>query len=422
MQRIRMFYEDNKIWLYILRYILIAIVLSITAILIDTKFVGVLTFIPSIFLTSIDLAKVILATLAGALLTITTFTFSTIMVVLTMYSSEFSPRVVDNFLNDKISMKVLGIFVGGFLYCISTLFFMKNSFSNYLVISASIAVAYSILSIIYFVIFVYSVSSSIQATKLIGRLYDESYTIIEKALDDRKNQIGLDNYEVGTYAKHIDIHADRNGYLELISFNSILERLKDFDSKIIIKPRIGEFIYKNQNIARLYYNYEELDENIDETILKPFSIEEGRIAFNDYQFSIQKIIDIALRALSPGINDPNTAIHCINIIGVLLSKLGEIEGKYTVIKEDGYKAVVIYEDFNFKEDIYLSFYQILHYGKEDISVIAAMFDALKGMSLSVEGKNLNTIREFKDYIYTSSKDNFHHKFDLDFLEMKKDKI
>ncbi len=422
MQRLRLFYEDNKIWLYILRYILIAIVLSITAILIDTKFIGVLTFIPSIFLTSIDLAKVILGTLAGALLTITTFTFSTIMVVLTMYSSEFSPRVVDNFLNDKISMKVLGIFVGGFLYCISTLFFMKNSFSNYLVISASIAVAYSILSIIYFVIFIYSVSSSIQATKLIGRLYDESYTIIEKALEYRKNQIGLDNYEVGTYAKHMDIYADKNGYLELISFHEILERLKDFDSKIIIKPRIGEFIYKNQNIARLYYNYEELEENMEEKLLKEFSLEEGRIAYNDYQFSIQKIIDIALRALSPGINDPNTAIHCINIIGVLLSKLGEIEGKYTVIKEEGSKAVVIYEDFNFKEDIYLSFYQILHYGKEDISVIAAMFDALKGMSLCVEGKNLNTIREFKDYIYTSSIENFHHKFDLEFLEMKKDKI
>ena len=167
--------------------------------------------------------------------------------------------------------------------------------------------------------------------------------------------------------------------------------------------------------------YEELEENMEEKLLKEFSLEEGRIAYNDYQFSIQKIIDIALRALSPGINYPNTAIHCINIIGVLLSKLGEIEGKYTVIKEEGSKAVVIYEDFNFKEDIYLSFYQILHYGKEDISVIAAMFDALKGMSLSVEGKNLNTIREFKDYIYTSRKDNFHHKFDREFLEMKKDK-
>lgn len=422
MQKVKMFYENNKIKLYILRYIVIAIILSVTAILIDTKKIEILDLIPSIFLTSIQLAKVILSTLAGALLTITTFTFSTIMVVLTMYSSDFSPRVVDNFLNNKISMKVLGIFVGGFLYCITTLFFMKNSFSNYLVISATIAVAYSILSIIYFVVFIYSVSSSIQATKLIARLYDESYTIIQRALEYRKDQMGLDNYEVGTYKKSIEIESDRNGYLELISFREILNELKDFDSKLIIIPRIGEFVYKNQTIAILYYNEDEIEENIESKILNEFSIEEGRISYNDYGFSLQKIIDIALRALSPGINDPNTAIHCINILGVLLSKLGEIEGDYTVVKEEDSKAQAIYEDFNFKEDIYLSFYQILHYGKADISVVAALYDALEGMSLCVEGKSLNIIRQFKDYIYETSKDNFQHKFDREFLEKKRNKI
>ena len=417
-----MFYQNNKIWLYILRYIFIAIILSVFAILVDTKTINILSYIPSIFLTSIGLAKIILSTLAGALLTITTFTFSTIMVVLTMYSSDFSPRVVNNFLNDKISMKVLGIFVGGFLYCISTLFFMKEIFSNYLVISASIAVGYSILSVIYFIIFIYAVASSIQATKLIGRLYDESYTIIERSLEYRKDQIGLDNYDIGSYIKHLDIKSDRNGYLELISFHEILQILQDFDSKIIIAPRIGEFVYKNQIIATLYYNKEELEEEIENKILKEFSIENGRIAYNDYSFSIQKIVDIALRALSPGINDPNTAIHCIKIIAVLLSKLGEIQGKYTVIKEESSKGLVIYEDFNFKEDIYSSFYQIVSYAKNDISVVEALFDALNGISFSVEGINLNIVREFGDYVYTSSIENFTHKYDIDLLEKKKSRI
>ncbi len=417
-----MFYQNNKIWLYILRYIFIAIILSVFAILVDTKTINILSYIPSIFLTSIGLAKIILSTLAGALLTITTFTFSTIMVVLTMYSSDFSPRVVNNFLNDKISMKVLGIFVGGFLYCISTLFFMKEIFSNYLVISASIAVGYSILSVIYFIIFIYAVASSIQATKLIGRLYDESYTIIERSLEYRKDQIGLDNYDIGSYIKHLDIKSDRNGYLELISFHEILQILQDFDSKIIIAPRIGEFVYKNQIIATLYYNKEELEEEIENKILKEFSIENGRIAYNDYSFSIQKIVDIALRALSPGINDPNTAIHCIKIIAVLLSKLGEIQGKYTVIKEESSKGIVIYEDFNFKEDIYSSFYQIVSYAKNDISVVEALFDALNGISFSVEGINLNIVREFGDYVYTSSIENFTHKYDIELLEKKKSRI
>lgn len=421
-QRLKMFYENNKIWLYLLRYILIAILLSMIAILIDTKFITVLSFIPSIFLTSVELAKVILGTLAGALLTITTFTFSTIMVVLTMYSSDFSPRVVNNFLKDKISMKVLGIFVGGFFYCISTLFFMKSSISEYLVVSATIAVIYSVFCIIYFIIFVYAVSSSIQATKLISRLYEESYNIIERALEYRKNQKSLDNYDIGIYRKSLNLKANKNGYLELISFSSLLEILKDIDSKIIINPRVGEYIYKNQNIATLYYNEEDIEESFKEKLLNQFSLEEERIAYNDYQFSLQKIIDIALRALSPGINDPNTAIHCINILGVLLGKLGEIDGKYTVIKEENSKGEIIYEDFNFKEDIYYSFYQILQYGKKDISVLLALFDALIGISLNVKDNRLRIIREFKEYIYDSSIENFKHKFDIELLEEKMDKI
>lgn len=178
-ERLKMYYNGNKMWVQLGQYILISFLLAIVAILIDTKTIPGLDYIPNLFLTSIDLAKLILSTLTASLLTITTFTFSTIMVVLTMYSSNYSPRVVSNFLTDKITMKVLGIFVGGFFYCILALFFMRKSFSEYLVVSATIAVIYSVLCILYFVVFVYNVSSSIQATRLIDRLYDESYEIID---------------------------------------------------------------------------------------------------------------------------------------------------------------------------------------------------------------------------------------------------
>lgn len=105
--KLKMFYNENKMWIYLGKYILISFLVAVGAILIDTKYFSILNLIPDLFLTSIDLAIVILSTLSGALLTITTFTFSTIMVVLTMYSSNFSPRVVSNFLTDKITMKVV---------------------------------------------------------------------------------------------------------------------------------------------------------------------------------------------------------------------------------------------------------------------------------------------------------------------------
>lgn len=420
--KIKIFYSENKMWVYLGKYILISFLLAVVAILIDTKFIPVLEYIPDLFLTSVDLAKVILGTLSGSLLTITTFTFSTIMVVLTMYSSNFSPRVVNNFLTDKITMKVLGIFVGGFFYCILALFFMRKAFSEYLVVSATIAVIYSALCIIYFVIFVYNVSSSIQATNLIGRLYDESREIIERTLKFREDHVSLDHYEMGLFGSKLEIVSDKSGYLVLIDFKEILNILKNIRSEFVVKVEVGEFISKNQLIASLHYNEDFEDEELMHRLLKKFSIEEERIAYGDYRFSLQKVIDITLRAMSPGINDPNTAIHCINILGVILSNISEIEDRYTLIKDEESKSQIIYEEFHFEEDLYFTFYQVVHYGKEDISIVVAIFNALKTINRSSSPEKEITIKEFADYVYQSSINNFSHKFDLEMIKKAKSSI
>lgn len=414
--KIKLFYNGNKMWMYLGNYISISFLVAIVAILIDTKTIPLLDYIPDFLLTSVELAKLILGTLSGALLTITTFTFSTIMVVLTMYSSNFSPRVVTNFLTDKITMKVLGIFVGGFFYCILALFFMRKGFSDYLVVSATIAVIYSVLCILYFVVFVYNVSSSIQATKLIARLYDESDEIIKRTLKFRENNLSLDEYEIGEFKTELEIISDESGYLESIDFKEILYTLRDMDTEFVLKIDIGAFVSRNQAIATLHYNEDLMDEKLMNILLKKFSIERERIAYNDYRFSIQKITDIALRALSPGINDPNTAIHCINILGVLLGKLGEIKGRYTVIKDENSKSQIVYEDFHFREDLYFAFYQIVHYGKKDISVVLALLNALKIISMSASSEKVAEIKDFGDYVYQNSINNFSHMFDIEMIK------
>lgn len=420
--KIKIFYRHNTMWVYLVRSIFISIVLATTVILMDSQIIIGKEFIPRFLLTSVDLAKLILSTLAGSLLTITTFTFSTIMVVLTTYSSNFSPRVVNNFLTDKTTMKVLGIFIGGFTYCILALFFMRQALSEFLVLSATIAVIYAVLCIIYFVVFVFRVSSFIQASKLIGQIYDEAYEAIDEALEHRKNQISSNDYEIGRFKKQFEIIADRNGYLEWIEFDDILRTLKNVESKLVVKDEVGDFIAKGRTIAVLYYN-EELDiEKMMDKLLKDFSIVDERIAYNDYRFSLQKIIDITLRSLSPGINDPNTAIHCINILSVLLSKIGEIDGKYTIIKRDHCKSEVIYKNFYFKDDLYYTFYQIVHYGQEDISVLIAVFKALKNIKYASAVNKTASINKFANYVYENSIDNFSHEFDREYLKKIKTSI
>lgn len=414
--KIRIFFQNNTIWLYLSKYVLISVFLALIVILIDTKFLNILNLIPSIFLTSVDLAKLILGTLAGALLTITTFTFSTIMVVLTMYSSNFSPRVVNNFLTDKISLKVLGIFVGGFFYCILALFFMRDNLSDYSVLSATIAVIYAGLCVIYFVIFVYRVASSIQASKLIKRVYDESAEIIDRSIAFRNDQKTLATYELGVFKGKMAITANRNGYIEAINFKKILTLLKALESRLIIRRDLGMFVSKNEEIATLYFNEIEIDDDLLDQIRSQFSIEDERFAYNDYRFSLEKITDIALRAISPGINDPNTAIYCIHILGILLSKLSEIKSQYIVIEDENAQSQIIIDNYHFDQDLYFTFYQIIHYGKHDLSVVIALFGALKTIRLTASDANFQLITDFSDYLFDACSPHYSLAMDLALLE------
>ncbi|NLC65490.1 MAG: DUF2254 domain-containing protein, partial [Clostridium sp.] len=99
-----------------------------------------------------------------------------------------------------------------------------------------------------------------------------------------------------------------------------------------------------------------------------------------------------------------------------------IEGSYNIIKEDSSKTRIIYEDFDFKEDLYFTFYQIAHYGKKDISVIIALLNALKIIKTSSSEDKTKIIEELRDYIYDTCIVNFDHELDINMLKRARDSI
>jgi uncharacterized membrane protein len=416
-----MLFKNNKMWIILGGYLLGSLLLSILVILIDNRTLPIQPYIPELLFTTVALAKEILGLLAGVLLTITTFTFSTILIVLTMYSSQFSPRVVENFLTNKSTMQVMGIYVGGFFYCITNLLFMRNVHLNYWVIGATVAVLYSILCIIYFIIFVYTVSSSIQANKLIERLYNESNQAIESTLAFLKDKKRMDQYSFDPRDFQIEIFARKNGYLDLMNFDLMWNLIKDLDCKILIDSKIGDYLSEKQRIA-YYYPQGKTDENLSSQLANCFSIKDERYAYNDYIFSLQKIIEISLRAISTGINDPYTAIRCIRMLGVLLGKLAGIDGHYTIIQTKESKAAIIYQSVDFRNDIYFTFYQIVHYGKADLSLVLALFEALEIISRRASLYNQVVLKEFSEYVYSSCISEYVHTMDIDLITKKKDGI
>ena len=114
----------TSIWLYPTIYSIGAFILSVGIKILETTYSDEMSlYLSTVFYTKSELAQTVLGIVASAFITIATFTFSTTMVVLTMYSSQFTPRVVENFLNNRVTMKSFGVFLSGFIFAISSLLF-----------------------------------------------------------------------------------------------------------------------------------------------------------------------------------------------------------------------------------------------------------------------------------------------------------
>lgn len=423
-----LFFEDKHIWLILGGSVLFSFILAIGVILLDTRSINVLDYLPTVFLTSVNLAKSILSLLAGSLFSVATFTFATMLSVISFYSSNFSPRTVENFLLQKTSMQTLGIFLGGFIYCLSSLFFMRNSEDEYLVISASIALLYALACVFYFIKFVYNVAISVQLYHLVTKLYKEAESVADETIDYFQEMPLFDHLPQIDTLHIFTVNANESGYVEYINFNRLVELSKEFKGTMVLHLRIGEFISTNQPVVDLYTNRKVEDESqLQAAINRTLTYEEKPSSMYDPNFARAKLIEVALRAVSPGINDPNTAIHILNYKALLDSKFASIPGRFVLMGEDTDETLssggsVIYDFNNFPKDLYESYWQLIHYMKQDISGVVALFDSLLTVAYSAHPKKLNYIKDYSNYLFNLTSPNFTERLDIQNIEERQQRI
>ena len=432
LQAFRLTFEEKRMWMTLGGSVLFAFVLAIAVILLDTRLVTALDYFPAFLLTSVNLAKSILSLLAGSLFSVATFTFATMLSVISFYSSNFSPRTVENFLLHKTSMQTLGIFLGGFIYCLSSLFFMRSSENEQLVISATVALVYALACVVYFIKFVYNVATSVQLEKLVIKIYKEADTIVDETIAYFQEKPVFDHLPQLETLHQYTVHADRNGYVEYINFDRLVELSTEFEGITVLRFRIGEFLSGNEPLAIFYTNRKLEDEpRLQEVLNRSLTYETEPSTMFDPNFARKKLIEIALRAVSPGINDPNTAIHILHYKALLDAKFARLPGRFVLMGEEKkdfdeealrYSGCVFYDFNNFSKDLYESYWQLIHYMKTDISGVVALFDSLLTVAYAAHPKKLSYIKDYSNYLSNLTSPNFTERLDRQNIEERQQRI
>lgn len=368
----KIFYNwREKLWVTPAIYSFLAVLLSIAFFYVDLLLVQQYQeFIPDILLTNVQLAQTIMGALAGALLTMTTFTFSTILVVLTMYSSQFSPRTLKNFVHDRLTWRVLGVFLGGFIYNTLSLMFMRDALYTHDVISTFVGIVIAFLCLSTFAYFIHHIATNVQVEKLIQELEEDAERIIDSYKEKQQQDMEIESeWNPDGFAK--TIQAENDGYIQFLYFDKLTEYAVEHNLEVELFHSIGSYVHEETALFRVYQREQE---EID--LHRFVTIGTERTTDQDLDFAIQKMVEVALRAISPGINDPNTANGIIIRIGRLLGKLSHLETGAITITDEQQKDRIRYPFFTFDQFLYLTFHQLIHYGKEDVSVVAAIFEAL----------------------------------------------
>lgn len=384
-------------------YGLIAVVLAFISIYIDrliTADHSSKRYLPDLFFSDLDLAKTILSAIASSLLTMTTITFSTILVVLTTFLSQFSPRTLRNFITDKITQRVLGFFVGGFIYSIVLLLSLKDRGTDQVFIFPSFSVLISIACVLVFVFFIHHVTSWIQVSSLIHNITIHTISKIDEELMDKekvKEDAPWEDWESD------DLHQltpqpfclQKTGYIQEIDTDGILDQATKFNCIVRLEKKLGDYVDQDTPVLSIW----KLDKSVEpKSFEKFFSVTIQMAPIEDIEFGIVKIVEIALRALSPGINDPNTAINSIDNLGKILTKLGKKHLPRPYINDKDRNLRVIKHQLSFSDYLYRSFYQIRQSGFHDISVLSTGIEALTLIAGSNDSEIKKDVWELALYI------------------------
>lgn len=379
---------------------------------------------------SSDSARSILSTISGAMIGVAGTVFSVTLVALTLASSQFGPRLIKKFMYVRLNQIVLGSYISTYLYCLLVLNSVSdsNNYSFIPPISILVAILAAIANIILLIIFIHQIAVSIQADKVVSDISDfiarQVKALFPEKMGDELEKEDLTDSVLGisAYPYKVSIKCTQSGYIQYIDSEGLMGHVTKHNALLELFNRPGSFIVEGAELGVLY-SYTPFEDAAVKHLIDQFVIGKIKTAQQDLEFSIHQMVEIAARALSPGVNDPFTAIACIDNLTSTMCYLAEAKfpSKYRFDKDNHLRIVT--DALNFEGVLDAAFNQIRQFSKDSPAVIIRLMEALTTIIkfTSTEGHRKAVIKH-AEMVLRLGEHNIQEKNDLEDLIQRADKI
>ncbi|MHB8465841.1 MAG: DUF2254 domain-containing protein [Acidimicrobiales bacterium] len=331
-----------------------------------------------------DAARQVLTAIAAAVITVVGLVFSIVIVALTLTSTQFGPRMLRNFIRDRGTQVTLGTFVATFVYAVLSLGSVghgqRGDFVPHLSITVALALVLASSGVLIF--FIHHVATSIQLPEVIASIARDLSAAIDVAVanDDR---LGVGAAERGLSLAELlsrlaedgaTVPAPTSGYLQFVVYDSMVDIAAEADAVIHLLNRPGHFIVAGLPIARVWPR--EAADRVARRMARSHATGTHRTLTQDLTFAIDQLVEIAIRALSPAVNDTFTALTCIDWLGDALCKLSARWQPSAVHRDANGHIRVIAAELPYARFVDRSFDKIRQAGRGMPAVMIRQLDAL----------------------------------------------
>ncbi|MEO8287274.1 MAG: DUF2254 domain-containing protein [Chloroflexota bacterium] len=335
--------------------------------------------LPLVFEAGPEGTRDMLSTIAGSMLTVASVAFSFTIVVFSFASSQYASRTLHSFMDDNTNQIVLGTLLGSFVYCLLILRTtrIENDQDFVPVLSATFALLLAIVDLMLFILFIHHVSESIQAYHIINRVGQATNKAIiglypehmqrRDAQDDSDERVAA--FEMS------EVLAGQSGYIQMVYGRQLLDMAVRHDLVVVLHKSVGNFVLKNELLATVG-PADRVSDDLVRQIRDAFASGPHRTIYQDPLYGMLQLSDIAIKALSPAINDPNTAVMALNEMSLVLRQLAARELPRHVLLDKNGQARIIAPVLTFDAMAAHAFDQVRRYGMGDATIPAKMLDVI----------------------------------------------
>lgn len=338
-------------------------------------------------------ARAVLSAIAGSLITATSLTFSLTVVALQLASSQASPRVLRTFLKDQTVHWTLSVFVGTFAYSITVLRTVQDGSDSFdpLVprLAVTLASLLTLTSVVMLTLFLAHLARQLRIETTMRQVYLET----SKTIDLVASTMATGRTELPEWppAERIKLSvATRSGFIRSTDRSRLLTTAIRHDIVVREKHTVGHHVVSGTPVAQwwprdpMQHLDDEEREEINRAIVSAVDLAYERTASQDIGFGIRQLVDITVRALSPGVNDPTTAVHTLGHISATLCSIANLPIQSTGLTDDDDLVRVIIKPHDFVSLLDIAMTQPRRYGASDPGVVERLFQLLQEVGYRAE--------------------------------------